>query len=76
MVPIVSPLREISLYFDVRKMSHILHKQTCAFDKGSRPYQSDNAQCQSDVMFLNHPPTYHNVERCSLHLEKVYMSLQ
>ena len=52
---------------------------TCvSFDatKGSRPYPSYNAKHQINVMFLTHPPTYDNVKRCSLHLEKVYMPLQ
>ena len=28
----------------------------------SRPYPSDNAKCQIDVMFLTHPPSYDNVK--------------
>ena len=43
----------------------------------SRPYPGDNTKHRIDVMFLTHPPiTYDNVKCCSLHLKKVYMSLQ
>ena len=45
--------------------------------RGSRPYPSNNAKRQFDVICLTRPSTYYNVKRCYLlHLEKVYMLLQ
>ena len=40
----------------------IYGKYISSISKGSRPYPSDNAKRQFDVMSLTHPPTYYNVK--------------
>ena len=57
---------------DVRITMSLTRELSLSF-KMSPQYPSENAKCEIGFMFLTHQPTYDNVKRRFLCLEKAYM---